>query len=176
MKEIVSASLAQQSFLLEQDAYMELKRYLEDVADRLEEGDQETLSDIEDRMAEIFRRKLSSPMMVVTLRMVREGIERMGRPSTFGEPRHSASSSRRSSQEAEEAGHARPSRLYRSLTNRSIAGVCGGVADYLGCDVTLLRLLTLLLILFGGLSIWVYVVLWIIIPEEQSSSRRNRVS
>ena len=57
-------------------------------------------------------------------------------------------------------------RLYRSRSDRSIAGVCGGLAEYLEVDVTALRLVTLLLILFGGVSIWVYVILWILIPSE----------
>jgi phage shock protein PspC (stress-responsive transcriptional regulator) len=56
--------------------------------------------------------------------------------------------------------------LRRSLTNRSIAGVCGGLADYLGIDATPLRIATLLLILFGGMSAWVYIILWLLIPEE----------
>ena len=57
-------------------------------------------------------------------------------------------------------------KLYRSRTERSIAGICGGLAAYFDSDPTLIRLLMLLLILFGGLSIWAYIILWIVIPEE----------
>jgi len=46
-----------------------------------------------------------------------------------------------------------------------IAGVCGGVADFFGLDVSLVRIATLILILFGGLSLWVYIILWLIIPK-----------
>ena len=46
------------------------------------------------------------------------------------------------------------------------AGICGGLAAYFDSDPTLIRLLMLLLILFGGLSIWAYIILWIVIPEE----------
>lgn len=46
-----------------------------------------------------------------------------------------------------------------------IAGVCGGVAEYFGLDSSLVRIATLILILFGGLSLWVYLLLWIIIPK-----------
>lgn len=55
-------------------------------------------------------------------------------------------------------------RLYRTQ-NSIIAGVCGGVAEYFGLDVSLIRIATLILILFGGLSLWVYIILWIIIPR-----------
>jgi phage shock protein PspC (stress-responsive transcriptional regulator) len=44
--------------------------------------------------------------------------------------------------------------------------VCGGLAEFLGIDATILRLVTLFLILFGGMSLWIYIILWIVIPEE----------
>ena len=43
-----------------------------------------------------------------------------------------------------------------------IAGVCG---EFFGLDVSLIRIATLILILFGGLSIWVYIILWLIVPK-----------
>ena len=55
--------------------------------------------------------------------------------------------------------------LIRPTDDRIIAGVCAGLADFFGLDSSTVRLATLLLILFGGLSIWIYVVLWLVIPE-----------
>ena len=55
-------------------------------------------------------------------------------------------------------------RLCRSQDS-IIAGVCAGVAEYFGLDVSLVRIATLLLILFGGLSLWVYIILWLIVPK-----------
>ena len=46
-----------------------------------------------------------------------------------------------------------------------IAGVCGGLADFFGLDPSLIRIATLILILFGGLSLWVYIILWLIVPK-----------
>lgn len=57
-------------------------------------------------------------------------------------------------------------KLYRSRDDRFFAGVCGGIAKYFGIDSTLVRLITFLLIVPGGLSIWVYIALAIIIPSE----------
>ncbi len=59
----------------------------------------------------------------------------------------------------------RKRRLYR-MRNGVFAGVCGGVAEYFGLRASSVRLVTLLLILFGGLSIWIYVLLWLIVPKE----------
>jgi phage shock protein C len=60
----------------------------------------------------------------------------------------------------------RPQKLYRSRKNRYIAGVCGGIAEYFGVDPTLVRLLTLLSILIPGPQFILYIVAWIVIPEE----------
>ena len=69
-------------------------------------------------------------------------------------------------------------KLYRSRTDRSIAGICGGLADFFHVDATVMRLLMLFLIIFGGLSIWAYIILWIIIPEQPAPkfniNRKNR--
>lgn len=62
-------------------------------------------------------------------------------------------------------------KLYRSRKDRIFAGVCGGIAEYLGIDSTIVRLITFLLIVPGGLSIWVYIALAIIIPSEPYGNR-----
>ena len=46
-----------------------------------------------------------------------------------------------------------------------MAAVCGGVAEFCGLNVSLSRLMTLILILAGGLSLWVYINLWLIVPK-----------
>lgn len=58
--------------------------------------------------------------------------------------------------------------LYRSRRERIIAGVCGGLADFFGINVSRIRIALLLLILFGGLSLWVYIILWLIVPQNPS--------
>jgi len=59
-----------------------------------------------------------------------------------------------------------PKRLVRRRDDRMLAGVCSGVADYLGVDVTLVRLLTVLGAVFGlGSLVVAYVVAWILLPE-----------
>jgi len=57
-------------------------------------------------------------------------------------------------------------RLYRSRTDRRIAGVCGGIAQYFNIDPTLVRLLAVLGLLFFGGTFWVYLIMAIVIPSE----------
>jgi phage shock protein PspC (stress-responsive transcriptional regulator) len=47
-----------------------------------------------------------------------------------------------------------------------IGGVCGGLAQYFGLDSSALRVISALLILFGGMSVWVYLILWLVIPDK----------
>jgi phage shock protein C len=57
--------------------------------------------------------------------------------------------------------------LTRSRTNRWIAGVCGGIGEYLGISPTIVRIVFVLLGLPGGVPGLVpYIILWIIMPEE----------
>lgn len=60
-----------------------------------------------------------------------------------------------------------PKRLVRRSDDRMVAGVCSGVADYLGVDVTLVRLVTVVGAIFGfGSLILAYVVAWALLPED----------
>jgi phage shock protein PspC (stress-responsive transcriptional regulator) len=59
-----------------------------------------------------------------------------------------------------------PKRLERSKSNRVLGGVCAGVANYLNMDPTLVRVLTVLLTLFTGVPVIVYLVLLFVVPEE----------
>jgi phage shock protein PspC (stress-responsive transcriptional regulator) len=58
-----------------------------------------------------------------------------------------------------------PRKVYRSRSQRMIAGVCGGLADYFNIDATLVRVLFLLLAVFGGTGLVIYIVMWIIVPD-----------
>lgn len=59
-------------------------------------------------------------------------------------------------------------RLYRSETDRQIAGVCAGIADYFDVDPTLIRILFLVLFFAGGPGFLLYIILWIAVPEEST--------
>ncbi|MBO5881651.1 MAG: PspC domain-containing protein [Alistipes sp.] len=58
-------------------------------------------------------------------------------------------------------------KLYRSPDNRMIGGVCGGLAEYLGVDPTVVRLIMALVTFVGGMSLLVYLIMWLIIPEKK---------
>lgn len=57
-----------------------------------------------------------------------------------------------------------PKKLYRSRTDRMLAGVCGGLGQYYGIDSTWVRLIFILFLLAGGSALLAYVILWIVVP------------
>src|SRR5665648_865764 len=57
-------------------------------------------------------------------------------------------------------------KLYRSRKDYMIAGVCGGIAEYFDIDSTLVRLLTVLVVLIGGAGVVAYIIAWIVIPKN----------
>lgn len=165
MKETINVNIGSQSFTLDYDAYQTLRTYLEDIQSRLGTDDQEVMSDIENRIAEIFREKTPSPMMVVTLATVRAAMAQMGRPEEFGERRVNE----------QEFNNQKPQRVFRRpLRDRAIGGVCAGVARYFNVDTAAIRLVTFLMIFFGGMSLWVYIVLWIVMPSDEKVADSKR--
>ena len=58
-------------------------------------------------------------------------------------------------------------RLYRSRDNRMISGVCAGLAEYMDVDPTIVRLLAVLGLFAGGATFWAYLVMMLVVPEEQ---------
>ncbi|MBP6017057.1 MAG: PspC domain-containing protein [Candidatus Promineofilum sp.] len=66
-------------------------------------------------------------------------------------------------------------RLMRSETDKMVAGVCGGLADYMGIDPVLVRLAFVLLLLASGVGFAIYVVLWIVMPTPSRAQPRIRI-
>jgi phage shock protein C len=56
--------------------------------------------------------------------------------------------------------------LYRSRVDRKIAGVCAGLAEYLDVDPTLVRILWVMLVMFGGCGVIGYLIGWMLMPQE----------
>jgi phage shock protein C len=61
-------------------------------------------------------------------------------------------------------------KLYRSRTDRKLAGVCGGLAQYFNLDATLIRVLFLVLAVLGGSGLVLYLAMWIIVPNEPQTA------
>ena len=170
MKKTVSVNLAGVSFMVDEDAYVALRAYLDDIAQRLDpECRTETLADVEGRVAELFRDNGAGGVRVVEIGLVRKVMDIIGSPAFFGERTEGIS--------AEKQPPLRRPRCERKLMrdpeHAVLGGVCSGLAVYVGWDTSVVRLVAVLLFLFGTLSLWVYIILWIVIPVPRTPADRE---
>ncbi len=180
MKKTLHVNIGSVAFTLDEDAYHTLKDYYEDVESRLSASERhDIMEDIESRTADIFRENLTFPTQVVNIDLVKHAISTIGSPQTFGENygenRNENTANRNSGRDHNRTHNSahnrrnndgRPRKLYRLRDDKIIGGVCSGVARYLDIDVNVVRILTFLFIFLGGLTIWVYIIMWILVPLE----------
>lgn len=174
MKKVININFQGRVVPIEEPAYEELRRYIESlrVFFEKEEGKDEIINDIENRIAELFSDRLKKNATgCVTETDVQEIIGSMGRPEQFdGDVSEKASaSSGASGASSSQSGPSPDPRgsFYRNNDDKIIGGVCSGLAAYLKIDPTIVRLL-FALITFGGFGtgFLIYLVLWIVLPAR----------
>lgn len=157
MERKINVRIGSTAFAIEEGAYRALDNYLDDIRCRIDESSAtEVMGDLEMRIADLLSGWLGNPEGVVDMYLVRKVQETIGRPEEFGELK----------QPKQRPSQHDTKRLLRSGNDRVIGGVCGGFAKFANIDPTLLRVITFLLIFFGGLSLWIYIILWIFMPTE----------
>ena len=166
MKITVSINLGGYSFNIDEDAYSELKRYLKSLELHFagEESSSEILSDIETRMAELFRARLSAYKQVITMDDVRYGISVLGTPEDISDDEDRSARDKFST-----PGY---HRMYRDPDRRIIGGVCAGMGAYWSIDPWIVRVIFLILAMMGGLGILIYLILYIVLPEAKTTSQK----
>lgn len=158
MKTTVNASIGGISFTLEDDAFSLLSKYLDDVNLRLgkDRVAQETVNDIEIRVAELLSEKVQTGQ-VVTVEMLQPILSQIGDPSEFTEEDLEAQS-----------GAPHQKRLYRNPDDSILSGVCSGLAAYFNVDPLVFRIIFIALIFFRGFGILLYLALWIAMPKAKT--------
>jgi phage shock protein PspC (stress-responsive transcriptional regulator) len=166
MKITVSINLGGYSFNIDEDAYAELKRYLKTLELHFagEESSSEILSDIETRIAELFRTKITSYKQVINMEDVRQAISVMGTPEDISDNDGPSARDKFSS-----PGY---HRMYRDPDHRVIGGVCSGMGAYWNIDPVIVRIIFIALALGGGLGVLVYLILYIVIPEAKTTAQK----
>ncbi|MDL2319874.1 PspC domain-containing protein [Alistipes sp. OttesenSCG-928-B03] len=163
MKKTLNVNIGGVLFTMNEDAYYTLNNYYDDIRSRLLSAEcQDVMDDIEARTADILRENLAYSNQIVEIDHIRRVIAMIGSAQTFGEQKQERSYE-------PPVMENKPRRLYRSRKS-VIGGVCGGVAEYFNIDPTVVRLLTLLFVFFGGLSVWIYIILWIVLPQRPRES------
>lgn len=178
MKKTLTVNLGGTVFNIDDDAYRLLDNYLMNLKQHFSksEGADEIVDDIERRISELFSEKMASGLQVITLADVEEVISRMGKPEEMD---NEDGGNRREggygpgAWSREEGTQKVRRRLYRNPDNKMLGGLCSGLAAYLGWDVTLIRLVLFLTMIFGcGALIPIYIICWLVVPEARTAAEK----
>jgi phage shock protein PspC (stress-responsive transcriptional regulator) len=176
MNKTVTINISGIIFHIEEDAYDKLSKYLNTIKGYFtsNESGSEIIADIEARIAELLQAKVSQFKQVVLMADVDEVINALGKPEEFvdGETTSNSNSSKQNESSASHATGPVKRRLFRDPDEKAIGGVCAGIAHYFDIDIVWIRLATFLLVFFGGVSLWVYAILWIVIPQARTTADR----
>ena len=188
MKKTLTVNLGGTVFHIDEDAYRLLDNYLCNLKLHFKkmEGADEIVDDIERRISELLAEKLAEGLQVITLTHVEEVIARMGKPEEMEEDgveadsRNSANADHESDRYASgggEAGAQEPRkvsrRFFRNPDDKMLGGVAGGMAAYFGWDVTVVRLVFIIVLLFGySVILPTYLICWIVVPEAKTAAER----
>jgi phage shock protein PspC (stress-responsive transcriptional regulator) len=166
MYKTISIHLQGTPFQIEEGAYEILRNYLDRLKKVLhnQKGSDEILQDVELRIAELFTKQLLPSKKVIEQTMVEEVLEILGNPEIFGEDEPIREKESFSTSETSV-----DKRLFRDEENAILGGVIAGFANYMNWDVTVIRAVYVLLIIFGGFGFPLYIVLWIITPKAKTS-------
>jgi len=164
MKTVITLSLNGKAYTLEDPGHARLRRYLDEAEQALAQDPDraEILEDLEQAIGEKCAKTLDAHKDVVSADEIAQIIDEMGPVRAAEEP----------SVDSTPSGTA-PKKLYKIREGAMIAGVCNGIAAYLGLDVTVVRVaFAVLTFLTGGFWILLYLVIMILVPSADTFEQR----
>ena len=158
MKKTLTINIGYSIFNIDEDAYEILNKYLDSIKDYFQkiDNDPDIIKDFELRIAENFSSKVSSSKQCIDLSDVKEVIEIMGSLDDFKEIYNDTDTENVKEEK-------KSNKLFRDSSNRIIAGVCSGIAEYFKIDPIIVRVLFFIAV---PLNLIVYIIFWIGIPSK----------
>jgi phage shock protein PspC (stress-responsive transcriptional regulator) len=174
MNKTVNINLGGLFFHIDEDAFQKLNRYFDAIERSLSNtsGQDEIMKDIEIRVSELFSQHKETEKQVITLKDVDNMISVMGQPEDYrieeeGEPKQTGGSNYPKSDK----------KLYRDIDKNILGGVSAGLGHYLGIDALWIRLALVLIVIAGvGFPIFLYFLLWILIPKAQTTAEKLQMT
>ena len=168
MKKTLNINIGSRVFNIDEDAYDLLSKYLESIKTYFKkiEIDEDIFEDIENRISEKFNSK-SESRQSLNLNDVDSIIEQMGTLDDFKEAYDDFEINEPKKQSQESSKKENKKRIYRNSSDKVIAGVASGLANYFGLDPIIFRLI-FIASLFTGFGFIAYLIFWIGIPENES--------
>ncbi len=160
MKKTVNVAIGGCSFIIDEDAYIALDNYLDRFRTAMNDsaGCDDVMEELESRIADLMKQKLVS-REVVNLKIVEEIIAQIGYPEGYNE----------GSETINDENMNAPRKFFRDSEDKKIAGVCSGLALYLGIDVVFVRIIFLVALICGTAGFWAYIIFWVVAPETRTA-------
>jgi phage shock protein PspC (stress-responsive transcriptional regulator) len=178
MNKTLSIGLAGFSFIIEEHAYIKLSDYLAALKSSLDANEaEEVMHDIEIRMVEIFNDTLGK-REVINVSDVEKVISQIGQPEQIEEQEQAYYSENANKAKSTAGNRTYNKQLFRDPEKQKIAGVCAGLAHYIGMDITAMRAIWLGIAILGvftaaistTLIIVIYGILWIVLPKAETAT------
>jgi len=169
MNKTVTVNIGGIVFHIDENAYEKFKKYLESIRSHFtqSEGRDEIMQDIESRIAEMFQEKIKDSKHVITLEDVDQVTTQMGKPEQFGDEDEQAAEGHET-----DTHFTVKRRMFRNPDDKLLGGVCSGIANYFDIDTVWVRLLFVIPLLAWGSGIFLYILLWIILPEAKTTAEK----
>lgn len=170
MNKTININLAGIFFHIDEEAYSKLHRYLESIKKSFlnSPGSDEIIADVEARIAELFSERMLNERQVINSKDVDEVIAIMGQPEDYLVDEDVFEDAPNS-----KTTYNTKKQLFRDTDNKFIAGVSAGLGHYFGIDPVWLRIVWIVLVILGfGSPILVYIILWVIMPEAQTTAQK----
>lgn len=171
MKKTLTVNISGQVFHIDEDAYTVLNDYLQSIRQHFAKtkGGDEIFTDIEARIAEMLREKLSPNKQVITIEDISEVVKTIGDPSEFGGDDFEEKPNNGNQSQSGKPGK----RLYRDPDDAMLGGVCSGLAAYFHTDTVWFRFGFAIAAIAGfGAPVLIYIILWIVVPPATTAAER----
>ncbi|MDI9337276.1 MAG: PspC domain-containing protein [Alphaproteobacteria bacterium] len=157
---------------IEEPAYEKLKEYVQALREcfKKEDGAEEIVNDIEGRIAELMNFILKDGHAFIAATDIDNIIKSIGKPEDMTDNNADSNAQNTSNPTSNNDG-IKSKRLTKSVTNKFIGGVCGGIANYFAIDPIFIRILFIITI---GFAWFVYLILWIVLPPSTSAEFDNK--
>ncbi len=171
MNKTININLGGIFFHIDEQAFIKLKLYLDAISNSLNDdpqGKEEIIKDIEQRISELLSEKISEERQVINEAKIDEVIAVMGQPEDYiyDDELFNETSSKKTSHR----------KLYRDGKDKILGGVSSGLGHYFGIDTAWVRIFWIVITLIFGTGLLAYVILWIILPEANTTTEELEMS
>ncbi len=170
MQRIIQITIGGRVIPIEEQAYAALNDYVKSLERQFanEEGKNDIIQDIENRIAELFAMKLEHGAQAIETQDIKKVIETLGHAEQLDVEEEEQTHKRTYSQHQHTFQEPRVRRLYRNPNDKILGGVCSGLANYFDIDTVIVRLVFAILLFVGGTGLLGYIIAWIIIPVART--------